>query len=98
MAAMHRKQNSEIGLLKSDKLLTKADKINEEKSTDNAPFSMNAEQINELTPSGSFRERKSRKQRLTRISESNADGKNVQSLSFASGMKENTGDQQLDTE
>ena len=66
-AALHRKQNSEIGVLKSDHLLTKKDSIIEEKSPKNSNKQFS--NYNDDTPNTGNRERKSRKQRLTRISE-----------------------------
>jgi len=82
IAALHRKQNSEIGLQKSETLLSKVDLI-QEKSPKNGHTMMQKSD----TPNSSRKERKSRKQRLTRISEQNADNI-LNSLSYASEMKE----------
>jgi hypothetical protein len=65
-AAMHRKLNSEIGVLTSDNLLIKASSMSQDRPN-NAQILVKRQ---DGSPSStSKKERKTRKQRLTRISE-----------------------------
>jgi hypothetical protein len=78
---LHRKQNSELEFLKSEKLIGKAESLSAKKSPEKTPgersqqpSSAYDDNCDSSNPSKQAqRERKSRKQRLTRISEQNAD-------------------------
>lgn len=80
---MHRKQNSELEFLKSEKLIGKAESLSAQKSPvkpaaeskeDHSPaYDDNCDSSKLNSAQQAQRERKSRKQRLTRISEQNAD-------------------------